>query len=179
MATVAACVRYRDRGVVGVGLGGRKEIGRLRELAPAFATARDEGLAVVPHAGEMAGAESVREAMDVLRPVRIRHGVRAVEDPALVAELVEGEVVLDVCPTSNVRTGAVASLEEHPLPVLIAAGVRCTVSTDDRAMFGNDLSREYAAVAAMGVDLASVYEAGVFGAQCDAALKATLQALAR
>ena len=83
---------------------------------PAFRAAREAGLGSVPHAGEVVGPESVRTALDLLEPDRIRHGFRAIEDPALVQELADRGVVLDVTPISNVRTGVVASLEEHPLP---------------------------------------------------------------
>ena len=93
----------------------------------------------VPHAGEVVGPESVASALDELEPDRIRHGFRAIEDPALVEELADRGLVLDVTPVSNVRTGAVASLEEHPLPELVGAGVRCSVSTDDPVMFDTDL----------------------------------------
>jgi aminodeoxyfutalosine deaminase len=79
----------------------------------------------------VAGAASVRGALDALRADRIRRGIRAIEDPVLVSELAERGIVLDVCLISNLRTGAVAALAEHPLPALAAAGVRCSVSTDD------------------------------------------------
>ena len=105
----------------------------------------------MPHAGEVAGPESVRGAMDALHPDRIRHGIRAVEDPELLEELAERRVVLDVTPLSNLRTGVVASLEEHQLPVLIAAGIPCTVSTDDPEMFDTDLTREYDAALSIGI----------------------------
>jgi aminodeoxyfutalosine deaminase len=95
----------------------------------------------------------------------------------LVAELAEREVVLDVTPVSNVRTGAVGSLEEHPLPHLVEAGVRCSISTDDPAMFDTDLAREYGAAASLGVDPRSMYEAGVAGALCDDATRKRLRAV--
>ena len=158
-------VRYADRGVVGLGLGGLEA----RPLAPyrrAFEIARDGGLALVPHAGEAAGADSVREVLE-LGPARIRHGIRAVEDPGLLAEIVARGVVLDVCPTSNLRTGVVASLDRHPLPALLEAGALCTVNTDDPAMFGTDLGQEYEVAARLGVDPAQAFAAGIAGALCD------------
>jgi aminodeoxyfutalosine deaminase len=158
-------VRYADRGVVGLGLGGLEA----RPLTPyrrAFDIARDGGLALVPHAGEAAGAGSVREVME-LQPARIRHGVRAVEDRGLLAEIVARGIVLDVCPTSNLRTGVVASLDEHPLPILREAGALCTVNTDDPAMFGTDLGREHEVAARLGVAPAEAFGAGVAGAVCD------------
>jgi aminodeoxyfutalosine deaminase len=168
---------YRERGVVGVGLGGLEAQFPPEPYADAFALAKSEGLGSVPHAGEVAGPASIRGALDALRADRIRHGFRAIEDPALVAELAEREIVLDVTPLSNVRTGAVASLDEHPLPRLVEAGVRCSISTDDPAMFDTDLAREYAAAASLGVDPRSTYEAGVAGALCDDAARKRLRAV--
>src|SRR5206468_12283721 len=114
---------------VGVGLGGREARYPPEPYERAFALAREEGLASVPHAGEVAGPPSVRGALEALGADRIRHGIRAAEDPGLVRELADRRIVLDVCPISNLRTRAVASLEEHPLPRLIAAGARCSIST--------------------------------------------------
>jgi aminodeoxyfutalosine deaminase len=113
-----------------------------------------------------------------LDPNRIRHGIRAAEDPNLLAELAERGIVLDVCPTSNVRTRVVPSLAEHPLPVLLAAGALCSISTDDPAMFGTDLGTEYAAAAALGLGAGDAYAAGLAGALCDDATRAHLAALA-
>ncbi len=135
----------------------------------AFALARELGLASVPHAGEVAGAASVQGAIEALHADRIRHGIRAVEDPGLVREIAGRGLVLDVCPLSNLRTGAVATLAEHPLPTLLDAGVRCSISTDDPAMFDTDLGRDYAAACTWGHSPRVFYEAGVVGALCDEA----------
>jgi aminodeoxyfutalosine deaminase len=129
----------------------------------------------VPHAGEAAGALSVRGALETLEADRIRHGIRAVEDPGLVAELAGRGTVLDVCPLSNLRTGVVRSLEEHPLPQLVAAGVRCSISTDDPAMFDTDLTRDYDAAATLGVSPRDAFEAGLAGALCDDGTRARLR----
>jgi aminodeoxyfutalosine deaminase len=169
--------RYRDRGVVGVGLGGLEVEYPPEAYASVFALARDEGLASVPHAGEVAGPASIRGALDALGAARIRHGIRAVEDEELLAELRAREIVLDVCPVSNVRTGAVPSLEEHPLTQLLNAGVLCSINTDDPAMFDTDLTREHEAAAALGADPKAAYEAGVTGALCDEKTRARLQAI--
>jgi aminodeoxyfutalosine deaminase len=158
-------VAYRDRGVVGLGVGGINY--SCEPFARAFALARAGGVGSAPHAGEVAGAESVRGVLEALRADRIRHGIRAVEDPGVVAELAGRGTVLDVCPLSNVRTGVVRSLEEHPLPQLVAAGVRCSISTDDPAMFDTDLTRDYEAAASLGVSPRAAYEAGLAGALCD------------
>src|ERR1700761_3210446 len=116
--TVTHGLAHADRGIVGVGLGG-PESGYPPELFErTFARARDGGLGSVPHAGESEGPASVRGAIDVLRADRIRHGIRAIEDKGLVAEIAGRGIVLDVCPTSNLRTGVVRALDEHPLPRL-------------------------------------------------------------
>jgi adenosine deaminase len=96
-----------------------------------------------PHAGELAGPESVYGALDALGARRICHGVRAVEDPALVERLAADEVVLDVCPTSNVMLAVVPSIEEHPLVRLLDAGVGCSLNGDDPLLFGPGLLAEY------------------------------------
>jgi aminodeoxyfutalosine deaminase len=173
--TARHAVAYRDRGVVGIGLGGQEAQYPPDPFARAFQIARDGGLASVPHAGEAAGPASVRGALDSLRADRIRHGIRAADDPGLLRELAARGVVLDVCPVSNLRTGVVGSLAEHPLPQLAAAGIACSVSTDDPAMFGTDLSADYAAAIELGVTARDCYLAGQRGALCDAPTKSELQ----
>jgi aminodeoxyfutalosine deaminase len=165
--TVRYAAKYRNRGVVGVGLGGLEAEYPPEPYEAAFDLARELGLASVPHAGEVAGPPSVRGALEELHADRLRHGVRAVEDPSLVRELADRRVVLDVCPISNLRTRVVSSLEEHPLPQLRAAGAVCSISTDDPAMFGTNLSRDYDAARALGLEPREAYEAGVEGAVCD------------
>ena len=168
-------VAYRERGVVGLGVGGLEY-----PTAPytrAFSFAREGGIGSVPHAGELAGADSVRSALDGLGADRIRHGIRAVDDSGLVSELAGRGTVLDICPLSNLRTGAVATLADHPLPRLVAAGVRCSISTDDPAMFDTDLTRDYEAAESFGLSPRSFYEAGVAGALCDEETRARLQAV--
>jgi aminodeoxyfutalosine deaminase len=171
---VRQAARYRDRGVVAVGLGGEEAVYPPEPFAPAFRAAREEGLGSVPHAGEVVGPVSIRGALDTLEPDRIRHGITAVEDPALVRELADRGLVLDVTPISNVRTGAVPSLEQHPLPELVRAGVRCSVSTDDPVMFDTDLTREYEAAEALGLEPRMLYETALAGALCDDATKERL-----
>jgi aminodeoxyfutalosine deaminase len=166
-ATARHAIAYCDRGVVGIGLGGLEAQFPPEPYAEAFALAREGGIASVPHAGEVAGVASIRGALEALGADRIRHGIRAVEDPAMVRELAGRGTVLDVCPISNLRTGAVPSLAEHPLPQLVGAGVHCSLSTDDPAMFETDLGREYEAATAFGLSPQSFYEAGVTGALCD------------
>jgi aminodeoxyfutalosine deaminase len=169
--------KYRDRGVVGVGLGGLEAEHPPEPYEPAFTLARELGLASVPHAGEVAGPESVRGALEELGADRLRHGIRAVEDPGLLREIADRRVVLDVCPISNLRTRAIATLEEHPLPQLVAAGALCSISTDDPAMFGTDLSRDYDAAVSLGLDPRAAYDAGLEGAVCDGETKARLRTI--
>jgi aminodeoxyfutalosine deaminase len=166
-ATVHWAARYRDRGVVGVGLGGLEAEYPPEPYEDAFRLAKAEGLGSVPHAGEVVGPPSVRGALEALDADRLRHGIRAVDDPGLVRELAGRGTVLDVCPLSNLRTGAVRSLEEHPLPHLVAAGVACSISTDDPAMFDTDLTRDYEAATSFGIDPRVFYDAGLRGALCD------------
>jgi aminodeoxyfutalosine deaminase len=175
LTTARFAVEFRDRGVVGLGLGGPEAGNPPEPYEAAFALAREGGLASVPHAGEAVGAESVRGALEALAADRIRHGIRSVEDAGLVAELADRGTVLDVCPLSNLRTGVVRSLEEHPLPQLVAAGVHCSISTDDPAMFDTDLTRDYEAAASLGVSPRAAYEAGLAGALCDEETHARLR----
>jgi aminodeoxyfutalosine deaminase len=175
--TVRLAARYRERGVVGIGLGGLEVEFPPEPYAPAFRLARELGLGSVPHAGEVAGPASIRGALEALSADRIRHGIRAIEDATLVEELAARGTVLDVCLTSNVATGAVSSLAEHPLPRLVAAGVRCSLSTDDPAMFGTDLGREHGIAASLGVGERELYEAAVAGALCDEPLRTRLRGL--
>jgi len=172
---VRQAARYKERGIAGIGLGGEEALYPPEKFTDVFALVREEGFGSVPHAGEVAGPESVRGALDALHADRIRHGIRAVEDPELLEELAERRVVLDVTPVSNLRTGVVASLEDHPLPELVAAGVPCTVSTDDPEMFDTDLTREYDAALSIGADPKALYEAGVEGALCSDETRARLR----
>jgi aminodeoxyfutalosine deaminase len=175
--TVRYSVKYRDRGIVGVGLGGLEAEYPPEPYERVFALARDEGLASVPHAGEVAGPPSVRGVLETLGADRLRHGIRAAEDPGLLREIAGRRIVLDVCPISNLRTGAVRSLEEHPLPQLVAAGALCSISTDDPAMFGTDLSRDCETAVSLGLDPRDFFEAGIEGALCDEKTKTRLRAI--
>ncbi len=136
-------VKYADRGVVAFGLA-NDEVGFSPEpFADAFAIAREGGLLLVPHAGELEGAASVRGALDALGADRIQHGVRSIEDPELVRRLADSPVCLDVCPTSNLMLGVVADMASHPVPALLDAGVRCSLNSDDPLLFGPNLLEEY------------------------------------
>jgi aminodeoxyfutalosine deaminase len=172
---VRYAAKYYSRGVLGVGLGGLEAEYPPEPFEPAFAAARAAGLASVPHAGEAAGPLSVRGALDALGAQRVRHGIRAAEDSGLLRELADRRVVLDVCPLSNLRTRVVPSLEEHPLPQLVAAGALCSISTDDPAMFDTDLGRDYSAACSFGIEPRAFYEAGLEGALCEEPTKSRLR----
>jgi adenosine deaminase len=138
-----AALAFRGRGVVALDLAG-DEAGFPGELfVEHFRRAREEGLHVIAHAGEAAGAASVRQAIEGLGAERIGHGVRSVEDPALVDLIVERGIPLEVCPTSNLQTSTVDSWQEHPLPGLLARGVKVNLNTDDPSISGIDLAHEY------------------------------------
>jgi adenosine deaminase len=129
--------------VVAVSLGGIEAGYPPEPFAELFAEARRRGLRSIPHAGEDAGPESIRGALDALGADRIGHGIRAVEDRALVLALAERGIPLDVCPTSNVRLGIVGSYEAHPLRALWDAGVRLSDNTDHPGYVGWTLTGEY------------------------------------
>lgn len=145
--TLSYALQGRDRGVVGFGLGGWEPGAPPRPFAHAFATAKEAGLLCVPHAGETEGADSVWGAVDELQADRIGHGVRAVEDPRLLALLLEKQIPLEVNPTSNVCLGVYRRLAEHPLPHLDRMGLLVTVNSDDPPLFNTDLSQEYQVLA--------------------------------
>lgn len=133
--------------LTGFGLAGDEKVGRPKDFAWSFDAAREAGLGLTCHAGEWGGPESVRDAIRDLRVVRIGHGVRAIEDLALVDAIAEAGVVLETCPGSNVALGLYPSFRAHPIERLMERGVRVTVSTDDPPFFHTTMEREYAALA--------------------------------
>jgi aminodeoxyfutalosine deaminase len=142
MQVAKLAVEHRGGGVVGLGIGGDEIRGPVEAFYNVFDYARDNGLVIVPHAGETVGAESVWAAVKG-GARRIGHGIRAADDPQLMAYLRENDIPLEICITSNVCTGAVGSLDAHPVRRLFDAGVPITLNTDDPAMFGTTLTREY------------------------------------
>lgn len=141
LARIAA--RYAGRGVVSFGLADDETRGPAERFAEAFSIARAAGLLSTPHGGELCGPDSVRAAIDVLGARRVQHGVRAVEDATLLKRLVDEDVCLDVCPTSNAELGVVRSLEDHPLLALLEAGVPVSLNADCPVIFGCGLLNEY------------------------------------
>lgn len=136
-----------DDGMVALGLGGNEVGHPPAPFAADFARARRAGLHTVAHAGETTGHATVCESLDLLGVERIGHGVRAVESPSLVRRLAQSRVALEMCPTSNICTGVVASFAEHPFRVLDEAGVRVTVNSDDPPLFGTSLTDEFLVLA--------------------------------
>lgn len=163
--------------VTGFGMGGDEGVGRQGDYAWAFDCAREAGLGLTTHAGEWAGPQSVAEALE-LGITRIGHGVRAIEDPALVARLAERGTVLEVCPGSNLALGLYPSARAHPVARLREAGVPVTVSTDDPPFFHTDMVREYEVLHdAFGwdeADFAAINRTAARAAFCDEALRAEL-----
>ncbi|MER6915407.1 adenosine deaminase [Streptomyces sp. NPDC000594] len=150
--TTRLAVDLRPEGLISFGLGG-PEIGVPRpQFKPYFDRAIAAGLRSVPHAGETTGPQTIWDALNELRAERIGHGTSAPQDPALLAHLAERRIPLEVCPTSNIATRAVADLDRHPIREMVAAGVLVTINSDDPPMFGTDLNSEYG-VAARLLDL--------------------------
>lgn len=129
--------------ITGFNLAGEERMHRVADFTRAFDIARDAGLGITIHAGELSGAFSVRDALDHVRPSRISHGVRAIEDADLVKRLADEGTVLEVCPGSNVALSVFKDFESHPLRALHAAGVRVTLNSDDPPFFHTSLAREY------------------------------------
>jgi aminodeoxyfutalosine deaminase len=146
-ATLDYALNHRPEGLVGFGLGG-PELGVPRpQFQPHFETARAAGLHSVPHAGETTGPQTVWDSLTMLGAERIGHGTSSAQDPALLRHLAETGVPLEVCPSSNIATRAVATLDQHPIRAFRDAGVTVTVNSDDPPMFGTTLNREYAIAA--------------------------------
>lgn len=143
----AAAKAGRSLGVVGFGLGGDETAGPARDFAPLFADVKAEGLGVSIHAGEMpstgqAAADSVRQAVEECGAQRIGHGLGAVADPLVMAMLKARNIFVELCPGSNLCTGAIENLSDHPLQDFLAAGIPCGLNPDDRSLFGLDRGGE-------------------------------------
>ena len=156
-ATLDYALRHAPEGLIGFGLGG-PEVGVPRpQFRRHFDAARAAGLHSVPHAGETTGPQTVWDALELLGAERIGHGTSAAQDGCLLEHLARTGVPLEVCPSSNVATHAVESLEQHPITTFRDAGVVVTVNSDDPPMFGTTLNREYEVAAdLLGLDRAGI-----------------------
>lgn len=141
--TAVAAAETAGDWVVGFGIAGDETVGRLSDFAWAFDCAREAGLKLTAHAGEWGGPESVRDALDALGVSRIGHGVRAIENLALVDRLAEDGIVLEVCPGSNVALGLYPDWSSHPIERLRERGIKVTISTDDPPFFHTTMTKEY------------------------------------
>lgn len=175
-ATVEWSARYRERGVVAIGIGGLEAQYPPELWTDVFAEARALGLGSVPHAGEVAGRPP-SVAPWTPSALIVYATVSAPPRTGRSSRIAARGIVCDVCPVSNLRTGVVSDLAEHPLPRLVEAGVLCTLNTDDPVLFDTDLTREHEAAAALGLSARAFYDAGVVGALCDDATKARLRAI--
>lgn len=164
--------------VVGFGMGGAEQMNRPIDYVYSFDMAREAGLQITCHAGEWGGPDMVRDTIRDLGAVRIGHGINAVHDPELVQEIIDREVVLEVCPGSNVFLQAVPTWEAHPIEKFRAQGVKVTVSTDDPPFFLTDMSQEYDNLNRVfgwnEETFAEVQQAALGAAFCDDATRAKL-----
>ena len=155
-ASFAAAQAVVEPLLTGFGLAGEERLGRPADFARAFDTARHAGLGLTAHAGEFCGPEQIRETLDALKPTRLGHGVRAIEDASLVAEIAETGIVLEVCPGSNLALKIFPDAAAHPLRRLVEAGVKVTLNSDDPPFFATDLSSEYRFAAGVGFTVAEL-----------------------
>jgi aminodeoxyfutalosine deaminase len=173
MEVVEWAHRCASRRIVAFGIGGDELSIRTSEFRAAYLRAASYGLHRLMHAGEIGGPDKIREAIELLGVERIGHGIAAIHDPALMDLLAERKIPLEVCPVSNLQTGALAkqlgklhaTLEQHPLPQFIRHGVPVVLSTDDPAMFHTSLTGEYQAARAMGLNETELSEVVAQGFQ--------------
>jgi aminodeoxyfutalosine deaminase len=159
MEVVNAAKRCQSKTIVAFGIGGDEMSVATQEFRPVYEQAANNGLHLLMHAGEVGGPENIREAIELLRVERIGHGIAASQDPALMDLLVNRRIPLEICPQSNIRTGALAKqlrrpeagIADHPLPKLLRHGIPIVLSTDDPAMFHTTLRDEYENAAQMGL----------------------------
>jgi adenosine deaminase len=150
-AVLELALRGQRRGlIIGIGLGGLEKEFPPHLFRDTYAKARDAGLHVVAHAGEAAGWESIREAVDELQIVRIGHGIRIVDSPEYAAEMAARQIVFEVCPVSNYAIGSTPLDQPHPIRKMVDLGLRCTVNTDDPAMFSTNMAAQYQLLADQG-----------------------------
>lgn len=164
--------------ITGLGMGGDEKFGQPGDFAYAYDMAREAGLRLTCHAGEWGGPDSIRACLDDLKVERIGHGVRAIEDPALVERLAKDGIVLEVCPGSNIALGVYSKWSDHPIEKLREYGVKVTISTDDPPFFHTTMKREYDRLAeTFGYNADSFTEFNITAAHaafCDADTRAAL-----
>jgi len=171
MEVVDAARNAASKAIVAFGIGGDELSIPTEEFRPVYEQATNLGLHRLMHAGEIGGPDKIREAIELLGAERIGHGIAAINDPELMDLLVEKKIPLEICPGSNIRTGALArqlqrvdaGIEDHPLPKLLRHGIPVVLSTDDPAMFHTTLRAEYENAARMGLsqnELVGLVEAG-------------------
>jgi len=179
-AAARFAARCGHRLVTGFGMAGEERFGEVEDYVRAFEIAREAGLGITVHAGELAGWESVRDALDHIRPSRIGHGVRAIENPDLVRRIAAEGVVLECCPGSNIALKVFPSFADHPFPALRAAGCKVTLNSDDPPYFWTSVKNEYALAAQhFGMDdkaLTAVTRTAIDAAFVDRKTRATLLA---
>lgn len=151
-------IELQCKSIVGITLGGSEHLFPSRHFLEEYKLARDHGLRLTIHAGEMLGSQNVWDALLLLGAERIGHGVRAIEDEELVSYLAEHKIPLEVCPTSNVRLGIFPSYQAHPVKMLFDAGVPITINTDDPTFFGTTVADEYLHIHAAGVQEEKICE---------------------
>lgn len=171
MRVVESARSCASEGVVAFGIGGDERSVETREFQTVYRRAAELGLHLLMHAGEMGGPQKIREAVELLGAERIGHGIAAIHDPALMDLLAERRIALEVCPASNIQTGALAAqlgrpqaaIADHPLPLFVRHGIPVVLSTDDPAMFQTTLGAEYHHAAQMGLsegEIRAVIRAG-------------------
>lgn len=140
---VDKAIQFRDRNVIGIGIGGDERRGPPEWFRDAYARARHAGLRLTAHAGETTGSETIAASIDILGAERIGHGFTAIHDPALMKRMADLHIPVEICLSSNLRTGCCASLSQHPLRTYFDSGILVTLNTDDPSMFDTSLAREY------------------------------------
>lgn len=158
LALLEKIVGLRCESIVGITLGGNERLFPPAQFSAVYSTARNHGMRLTVHAGEALGPESVWDALNVLHTERVGHGVRAVEDDSLVQHLAQNQVPLEICPTSNLRTGIYQSYDAHPARELFDSGVPVVISSDDPTFFNTTLADELLHVRDMGVDQNGLYQ---------------------
>jgi adenosine deaminase len=170
---------YPHPSVTGFGMGGDERLHTMADFAPAFDIARNAGFALTVHAGEVCGPDSVRDALTALRPQRIGHGVRSIEDDNLVKRLAENAVTLEICPGSNLALGIYPSRESHPFLRFRDAGCQVTLGADDPPFFNTSIESEYSQMATSAnltmAEMLGVTDCAVEAAFCDPDTKARLR----